>query len=119
MTEQPNKLEPALTPEEWALVQQGHEHVLHSVVSDIAMAPRGYMLQAMAIANHALPDDDPRKITRELIDEISDAIWLHARAVFRGDDDEGNEADVDAAEARVRRAFAPLLALLPPTEAAS
>jgi hypothetical protein len=63
MTE-PDKIEPALTAEEWA-------HAMDADVRDglayevCYLWGRSRPAGAIAIANAALPDSDPRKITRD------------------------------------------------------
>lgn len=61
-----DKAEPPLTPNEWARVP---EHFAHDGFEDaITIAARGKRYGAvMALANAALPDDDPRKIDRDVI----------------------------------------------------
>lgn len=55
-----DKIEPALTPEEWRDTDRAmrqHVGALPERADDLA--------QVIALANAALPDSDPRKITRE------------------------------------------------------
>jgi hypothetical protein len=56
----------------------------------------------LALANHALPDGDPRKITRAMVEEIESCVRFAASIVVHG----------DASPARA--AVAALRALLPP-----
>jgi len=89
-------MEPALTVEEWAAWRieplslkgqlvvhddaDGLEIVTYENPGDVAgMAKfkidtwdRGGIAGVMALANHALPDDDPRKITRADVENLRD-----------------------------------------------
>lgn len=70
---------PALTPDEWARVEPsdiyGHDdggvYVGAYRGGDIEVGVRDHAL--IALANAALPDTDPRKITREWVREIRGA----------------------------------------------
>jgi hypothetical protein len=55
-------IEPALTAEQWAEVLDGSAGSVGLLMSESA--------ECMARANHYLPDDDPRKITREDISAL-------------------------------------------------
>jgi hypothetical protein len=65
-----DRIEPALTAEEWASIQAGNGipyMTRCSVVDDLRGLDDGDTHAAIAYANHLLPDSDPRKITRERI----------------------------------------------------
>lgn len=95
-----HEIPPALTPDEWASMD--HPHTIENAV-EIAAATWNYP-QAMALANAALPDDSPHKITRADVDFLRDELggdwWL------------GDPEDPDAP--RMKRILAKLYALLPP-----
>jgi hypothetical protein len=59
------KIEPALSAEEWANVVEART-VLSSPAGVLKyMVVRDERVAAVAIGNYLLPDSDPRKITRE------------------------------------------------------
>jgi hypothetical protein len=62
-----DRLEPALSEEEWARV---HDGTARWAVLDMAPEVQRKMI---ALANAALPDDDPRKITWEMVTVIREA----------------------------------------------
>lgn len=64
-----DKIEPALTTEEWANVQRFGVGLLAIEVLVAEDEPQ----KAVAIANAALPDSDSRKITRERVAAIREA----------------------------------------------
>jgi hypothetical protein len=67
------RIEPALTAEEWASIQAGNGipyMTRCSVVDDLRGLDDGDTHAAIAYANHLLPDSDPRKITREMVDDL-------------------------------------------------
>jgi hypothetical protein len=89
------KIEPALTPEEWQVIRiRGDISIPNAAVVEpiasadeagiIGMDSYGYAIPiplsvSIAVANDALRDSDPRKITREMVkalrrlaDEVSD-----------------------------------------------
>lgn len=63
------KIEPALSAEEWAtaLEPDSRDALAYEVTY---LWGRSRPAGAIAIANTALPDSDPRKITREMVDEV-------------------------------------------------
>jgi hypothetical protein len=72
---------PALTPEEWASARSGD----HSVSAILQYLEPEDMAPIVAWANALMPSDDPRKITREDVENaislmagISDPGWLYA-----------------------------------------
>lgn len=64
------KIEPALSAEEWQKVEEpmvtGKQSALRYLFDEIDEE------QAIALANNALRDNDPRKITRKIVAEIRD-----------------------------------------------
>jgi hypothetical protein len=63
-------IEPALTAEQWAEVLDGSAGSVGLLMSESA--------ECMARANHYLPDNDPRKITRADVDQLRrlNKAWL-------------------------------------------
>ena len=62
-------IEPALSAEEWARLQTAdYLGFLMETNDEILDRPA----QAIAVANAALPDTDPRKITREMVATLRD-----------------------------------------------
>lgn len=72
---QESKVPPALTAEEWEYAL-GQPHGLLEYLMRPAEA-------IIASANHALPDDDPRKITREWVEQLR--AWAGVLENDRGD----------------------------------
>jgi hypothetical protein len=90
-----DNIHPALTPEEWkeqyAVRPEGtamwpisfHREYrgLHiPVTADVALTvekPKT-IIAIMAAANASLPDDDPRKLTRDMVDDLRDAAAFYA-----------------------------------------
>lgn len=90
-------IQPALTPEDWREIL--------AVGADCANPH-----QTMALANAALPDDDPRKIRREDVEALANAraFSIDPASVIEG------EIPIDRdATARLRALAAKLAALLP------
>ena len=109
-----DRIEPALTPEEWRTAKLWLAgkmiggKVRGSVVLDL---PDKHTPAALALANAALPDTDPRKITREWVADIRE----------RADDLAGEIAEwvgdsprTEAQIARLRRIADALESYLPP-----
>lgn len=67
-----DRLAPALTPEGWADAAKYGVDILRA-----ECGPIGYVKAAevLALANHALPDSDPRKITRGVVEMMLRAAW--------------------------------------------
>lgn len=117
MPDAPPTVPPALTSREWAEIQalppKTREHVL---TRDPAVAAR-----TMALHNFALPDGDPRKLTRDDIAWVRDVIEM-ILAYSAVDDAEGLPLRLNpegpTAEGtdtyRGERLAAKLAALLPP-----
>ena len=93
--EMPNgePIEPVLTREEWERVARDDSRVTLAFPAEGPDLPNERIMitaewapDMIAIANHGLPDSDPRKITREWIDLLNRA----ARGAIR------NSADVRA-----------------------
>lgn len=61
------KIEPALTPEQWASLQ-GNEFARYDMAKRFATGTEGTTVGLIALLNAALPDSDPRKITRAHVD---------------------------------------------------
>ena len=90
----PQKIVPALEPHEWRQRRCGAvslsrvENEVHVVVRDpdeqlVSVSTPQELFALMALANHALPDDDPRKITEEKVrtlEAISTDMWHGHRA---------------------------------------
>lgn len=77
MTDTP-KIEPAVTSEQWAR----HSDTFRRVWMIEAVDEQDFAA-LIALANAALKDDDPRKITREkvrLVRELADLAWLRAKS---------------------------------------
>lgn len=80
MDESP-KIEPALTPEEWASVEgERREQTTTRQLEVDAIVARQDPASTIAVYNAALPDSDPRKITRERMRAVKKAvdIWFGA-----------------------------------------
>jgi hypothetical protein len=60
------KIEPALTPEQWKIAHTG-------AIDVCGLYYQGDGAMAIAIINAELPDTDPRKITREWIQHLRTA----------------------------------------------
>lgn len=124
MTETP-KIEPALTPEEWErILSDPQPNVLGRVPTlderitvllndkielDDPYCPVTALLDApavVAIANAALPNSDPRKITREKIADVVSIVNVFIADRFAAEDAAPALAFLDALES-----------YLPPTEA--
>lgn len=73
------KIEPALTPDEWATKTSGDFSIDGNQLWGQDEQRRGNCwidaAKAIALANAALRNDDPRKITREMIDALV-AAWM-------------------------------------------
>jgi len=102
MSQNDQSIQPALTPEEWALVGNGRLGALNDLVE---RWDRENLAFVIALANHALPDGDPRKITRE------DVAWLYTLTT---DVDNGNYQIFASDVTCLRFIAAKLAALLPP-----
>jgi hypothetical protein len=106
----PERIEPALTPEEWAAGMKAlgavradsvflnrsenavyfgirsHDTWRGEPYTGAVVASKRSMAAVIAIANAALPDDDPRKITWEKIDawiDTCDAVGAWENATIR------------------------------------
>ena len=108
-----DEIAPALTPEEWRIYDRAVESarekgdaLIYSVRPWIVNAgsTRESLPRAMTIANAALPDDSPYKITRSDLDKL-DCAASALRHEYGSDDEDA--ADLDALAAK-------LAALLPP-----
>lgn len=67
------RITPALTPEEWEYAM--HEDVRDGLAYEVTyLWGRSRQAGAIALANAALPDDDPRKITRERVNILRE-LW--------------------------------------------
>lgn len=84
-----DEIQPALTPEEWAKMGAGGViYIDHA--------------KTMAACNAALPDDDPRRITRTDLAGVSDALVLIS------------DQEAPHTEKRLEALYDKLVALLPP-----
>jgi hypothetical protein len=98
-----SKIEPALSPEEWAnlSVFKGETAAQHRIM--LALNGGGtvaHMPATIALANAALSDDDPRKITWAMVDEIREAAsFIH---------------EVSEEQPKLKRIAAALASYLPP-----
>ena len=63
---------PALTQEEWAEIQAMHDPLSHDTLFEGVVDPVGQLPYMMAVANYALPEDDPHKITRADVLKLRD-----------------------------------------------
>ena len=113
-----DRIEPALTAEEWRSPPQFDDAsgVTIEATDDglivVSDTGDGYIVDAfkvMALANHALPADDSRKITRADVEVLK-----RASVIYRVSDWES--ATNDDATKKVQRIAAKLAALLPPEE---
>lgn len=77
-----DEIKPALTPEEWEDVRLRDGCTLLSVVSDIGAFP-DLAPAAMAVANHALPNGHPLKITREDVDQVEEVCAMYDRERYQ------------------------------------
>ena len=97
------KVGPALTAEEWKRFDP-KDAASHCEANAVAYETDFHVM--MAIANAALPDDDPRKITREDVRYLRDtALFLRTRVDEHGD---------DVGDPNLTALAAKLAALLPP-----
>lgn len=89
---------PALTPEEWASKPRLEKYVIVFTRTigepDPDILPTSAML--IAVANAALPDDDPRKITRAKLEALRSLAIMHETA--RGADVTDERRFIDALE---------------------
>ena len=99
----PIEIAPALKPDEWAarkrdfliLDRIGGEEYLVIDGPDgeqVNVAGADVLFAMIALANHALPDEDPRKITHEHVLRLREALLLLEEADWRTDPD----GDLDA-----------------------
>lgn len=103
----PEKIEPVLSRDEWERVVKDDVRVILAFPAEGADMPDERIMlttewapDLIALANHGLPDSDPRKITREWIDLLNRAAT------------NGNE---DGADARALKSLAEALeSYLPP-----
>lgn len=98
------KIEPALSAEEWAT-----SRIPGGVAAGEWITPEqapGYI----ALLNDALPDDDPRKITREKIDKLREMVSYAAGAYTFSAESEELKAD----EAMLAPFLDALASYLPP-----
>jgi hypothetical protein len=72
VSDEQSAIQPALTAEQWAEVERWEMGGTNewSVVDEILPLPDDELPKVMAVANHALPSTDPRKITRADVAEI-------------------------------------------------
>jgi hypothetical protein len=106
------RIEPALTAEEWASIQAGNGipyMTRCSVVDDLRGLDDGDMPAAIAYANHLLPDSDPRKITRRWVERLE----RYAQELSDEADQSEDEETIEWAEAVSQMAEA-LDSYLPP-----
>lgn len=117
-------IEPALDPDEWASL----EMVTRDVYARVSRTAPGWVefdqntegsavdafpaAGMIALANAALPPDDPRKITREMVDAIR-GLADFRRKVFLSDRPGSEEEAADMVESEMRFAAA-LESYLPP-----
>lgn len=122
---------PALTPDEWAtgkkeielryfddkgsaFVEREHGGGVYCYRwGNAAIIVRELLSAAIALANHALPNDDPRKITREMVNALDETIEMAKDSEcdpMGVDPDSGPNATLDLASSLLRV----LQALLPP-----
>jgi hypothetical protein len=96
MNDTPDPIPAALTPEQWAertaVDQTREDGVPYIYDGEFGVGVDTYFMpvdpaEAIALANAALPDTDPRKITREMVDRLKSLIQP-------GEDDE--QAFLDA-----------------------
>ena len=112
------KIEPALTAEEWQywLGDRGYlDLTLDAGMDAMAYSLHQSRAAIIALANAALPDSDPRKITRALVAMLRDAADLH---IGNHNDRCGSECKgecFESAREAVRMADA-LSSYLPPEE---
>jgi hypothetical protein len=69
-------IEPALSAEAWADVEAGNGIPYaygSSILDELLMLEGRDIPAAIAYLNHELPDSDPRKITRQMVDRIRGA----------------------------------------------
>lgn len=112
-----NEIQPALTPEEWAMEKV--RIAVGEVVADHGI-PADEAHKTVALANFCLPDDDPRRITAADVAELQRIANLDAEAfvrIFNDGDGHLDVMDSDAANVAsqsLSRIAAKLAALLPP-----
>lgn len=84
MTDTP--IEPALTPEEWASVEgEKRERTTTRHYEVDAILENHDPAKFIAVYNAALPDSDPRKITREWVETLRDIAELNLKKRTRLD----------------------------------
>ena len=69
-----DRIEPALTPDQWARYWMEAEEMVRdtdATVQDYLAREYPNPAREIALANAALPDDDPRKITRADVHELA------------------------------------------------
>jgi hypothetical protein len=77
-------IEPALTAEEWVRARAFLPFRDPRNVAELTHAPKGRLAAEIALANDALPDTDPRKITRDFVFDMREtaALARDALAVY-------------------------------------
>lgn len=110
------EITPALSEEQWARSADGVEEFVWNgrTFSNAGMADDEAARTVAALANAALPDDDPRKITRADVENLKQIVWELKQGVR---DEPPNNPDRVGKYARGDAAFslaAKLAALLPP-----
>jgi hypothetical protein len=72
-----DRVEPALSGYEWSHVRRGGDTLrdaqLDAAIEGVRRLRAEHMPALIALANAALPDSDPRKITREMVAAMRDA----------------------------------------------
>lgn len=123
MTEQ-KSIQPALTKEQWAHTRFKYNPELAPVVTGLTLwsghsydaigLPDTDFTGAIALLNDALPDDDPRKITRADVALVRER--AHDYRSTMGDVDRMDVPESEWTENRLDRIADKLAALLPPEE---
>jgi hypothetical protein len=86
MTDEARAIEPALTAEEWQALPDAAAAVAVMALPSLRRQPERMQI-VMALANAALPDGDPRKITRahvRMLESLRAAINKQRKENFEG-----------------------------------
>jgi hypothetical protein len=106
-------IDPALTSEEWGEIS--------AAARDNGLTPQAYLFatdafpfRALAMANAALPEDDPRKITRETVNALYGVSEAAAEWHKEHLTDPKDQEFAENQRRKMRDLWQTLVALLPP-----
>lgn len=122
-----HEIPPALSREEWEWCLMEAEEIVRdteATVQDYLAREYPSPARTIALANAALPDDDPRKLRREWIadlriaqNEAQDAAWRSCQNGEPGKPCDECQRAVDGFKARLQALAAALESYLPPEDA--